>query len=169
MEKNNLGNNCWVLGGSHSSVVSSAPTAAAGSNPEHTNYTFSICIIEIVMRKGWKETKKKPGLAHLQKLQSSTMAPLLPWIRTRVGNMDHLVHIKHRQILQIKIVMLYISYLHRWYLPTSVDRGQFIMVGKYMLGKLSHRYLYLSLFDRKSKGSFWLIWPVVNLINILRA
>ena len=67
MEKNNLGNNCWVLGGSHSSVVSSAPTVAAGSNPEHTNYTFSICIIEIVMRKGWKETKKKPGLAHFFK------------------------------------------------------------------------------------------------------
>ena len=41
----------------HSSVVSSAHT---GSNPKHTIYAFSACIIEIVMRK----EQKRPGLPH---------------------------------------------------------------------------------------------------------
>ena len=43
----------YSWGGHHSFVVSSAPTikAASGSNPKHTIYTFSNCIIEIVMKK----------------------------------------------------------------------------------------------------------------------
>ena len=38
----------------HRGIVYAYHPAAAGSNPEHTIYTFSICIIEIAMRKGRK-------------------------------------------------------------------------------------------------------------------
>ena len=40
-------------------IVCAYHTAAAGSNPKHTIYAFSICIIEIVMRKG---RKKETGI-----------------------------------------------------------------------------------------------------------
>ena len=49
--------------GRHSSVVLSAPTILRypGSNPKHTMYAFSICIIEIVREKD-KNKQKEAGI-----------------------------------------------------------------------------------------------------------
>ena len=46
--------------GRHSSVVSSAPTICSRrfKSQAHTIYAFLICIIEIIMRKGRKSTKR---------------------------------------------------------------------------------------------------------------
>ena len=43
-------------------------SAAVGSNPKHTIYTFSICFVEIVLRKGRKWTKKRPGLTQFKNI-----------------------------------------------------------------------------------------------------
>ena len=59
----------------HSGVAAMAPWfrlhlpycgLAPGSNPKQTIYAFSICIIEIVMRKMTKIFKRRLGLAHLK-------------------------------------------------------------------------------------------------------
>ena len=60
------------MGGRHSSVVSSAPTILRPwVRIPCTPFTlFSICIIEIAMRKITKINKKRPGLAHFKKQPS---------------------------------------------------------------------------------------------------
>ena len=62
-------------GDRHSTVVLSAPTILQpwSSNPNLTIYAFSIYNVEIEtvfdakMRKGRKQNKKRPGLAHVKK------------------------------------------------------------------------------------------------------
>ena len=57
--------------------------AVAGSNLKHTIYAFSICIIEIVMKKGRKLTKRGrdwPIFNVVNKYDNVGYDPLLDWI-----------------------------------------------------------------------------------------
>ena len=54
-------------------IICAYHPAAAGSNPKHTIYAFSICTIEIVMRKGRKWTKRGRVRSIFKKLLNKTI------------------------------------------------------------------------------------------------